>query len=68
MLRRKNRAHSAVEIKKICLDAGADDMWLVDLDSKYLGAFFDPADWFFDICGRHERASLMRGPPLQLPG
>jgi hypothetical protein len=28
----ENRIHSAAAIKKICLDAGADDAGLVDLD------------------------------------
>jgi epoxyqueuosine reductase QueG len=33
---RKNRVYSTAEIKKICLDAGADDVGLVDLDRDSL--------------------------------
>ena len=31
-----NRIYSAAEIKKICLDTGADDVGLVDLDRESL--------------------------------
>ena len=33
---RENRAYSIAEIKKICLDAGADDVGMVDLDRESL--------------------------------
>jgi PAS domain S-box-containing protein len=44
-----NRVHSAAEIKKICLDAGADDVGLVDLNSKYLREWKDLENSLFKM-------------------